>query len=282
MIPFLSDNYAYVLVCRRTNTAIAVDPADPDKVHQFLVHHNNAQLTHILTTHRHADHAGGNKTLKQLYPNVEIIGAENEKVSAATRTVKDGENVEIEMSENCVLSVDCVSTPCHTSGHMVFLVQMKQSQSSQLQSQVRKSPALLFTGDHIFIGGCGAFFEGSPQKMYDSVERLKQRIRTMFPEYSETTKDDILVLCGHEYTTMCLYAILQRLPNNRAAESKYNWARERRVRGYPTVPSPWYDELQYNPYLRTDTEELRTFFDSQDPVRIMHLLYEMAKAAVNS
>lgn len=341
LVPFLNDNYAYVIYCPRTQRAIAIDPADPTRVHQFLQHqyqklsnHNNQQqlqqqntmndenssttrnkndqqkeednnltnssieLTHILTTHRHADHAGGNKMLKQWFPQVEVIGAENEKVPAVTRTVRDGQVLEIEMSENCVLRVDCISTPCHTKGHMVFVVRRmlrrrnSQSQSKHGQEEEEEEessgevgqigPALVFTGDHVFIGGCGAFFEGSPQNMYASTEKLKRRINELFPGYGESNKDNVLVLCGHEYTLMCLYAIVRRVPTNLAAKIKYRWATERRMRGQPTVPSPWYDELQYNPYLRTDSEELRRLFNCDDPVRIMHLLYEMAKAAVTS
>ncbi len=270
LVPFLSDNYCYILLYKdnwldkkTAPKAIAVDPADPLLVRQFLEHHN-AQLMYILTTHRHADHAGGNKDLKQMYPQVEIIGGQNEKIPAVTRTVRDGETFTISLSEQCRLMIDCITTPCHTSGHVVYIV----------RRQDMHRPVLLFTGDHLFIGGCGRFFEGSAKNMYDSMQKLKQRIRTMFPDYGEENKDDILVLCGHEYTIPNLQFVCNLVPNNSAAQRKYEWAVQQRSNHLPTVPSPWYDELQYNPYLRVDSEELKIIFQCFDPIRIISMLGE--------
>lgn len=273
VVPFLSDNFSYVLLYKSDpstseddNTitqALAVDPADPELVDKFLRHHN-AQLTHILTTHRHADHAGGNYELKKRYPNVEIIGGQHENVSAATRTVCDGEVLNISFSNNCHITVDCITTPCHTSGHVVFVVQRSGG----------VKPILLFTGDHLFVGGCGRFFEGSAQNMFHSMQKLKQRIHTMFPDYGENNKQDIVVLCGHEYTVPNLQFACHIQPNNIAALRKFEWAVSRRRNKLPTVPSPWFDELQCNPFVRTDSDELKSLFGCNDPVKIMSMLGE--------
>ena len=56
-IPALSDNYMYLLVDEKTNQCAAVDPAEPQKLIQS-VRDGGFQLTSILTTHHHWDHAG--------------------------------------------------------------------------------------------------------------------------------------------------------------------------------------------------------------------------------
>ena len=50
-----------------TNEAFIVDPVEPETVLQ-AVKDENVNLTTVLTTHHHWDHAGGNKKLLQLNP----------------------------------------------------------------------------------------------------------------------------------------------------------------------------------------------------------------------
>ena len=46
----------------------------------------------------------------------------------------------------------------------------------------------VFTGDTIFVGGCGRFFEGTPEQMLAAMDVARAR------------PDDTLVFPGHEYT----------------------------------------------------------------------------------
>ena len=39
--------------------------------------------THILTTHHHADHSGGNGDMIKMYPNIQVIGGEEDQKPAA-------------------------------------------------------------------------------------------------------------------------------------------------------------------------------------------------------
>ena len=48
------------------------------------------------------------------------------------------------------LSVSVLDTPCHTSGHVMY----------QVTSSEEEDPPALFTGDTVFLAGCGRFFEG--------------------------------------------------------------------------------------------------------------------------
>ena len=57
-VPMLKDNYAYLLVNKKQ--AFAVDPVEPEKILAKLKE-EQLELTGILTTHHHWDHAGGNE-----------------------------------------------------------------------------------------------------------------------------------------------------------------------------------------------------------------------------
>lgn len=52
------------------------------------------------------------------------------------------------------LNVHALSTPCHTSTHICYYV--KDDYNNQ---------KCVFTGDTLFIAGCGRFFEGTADQM---------------------------------------------------------------------------------------------------------------------
>jgi len=62
IVPCLSDNYAY-LVKSGTQCAV-VDPSEPGPVRAALAK-KGWTLTHILNTHHHLDHCGGNLALRE-------------------------------------------------------------------------------------------------------------------------------------------------------------------------------------------------------------------------
>ncbi|KPA82435.1 hypothetical protein ABB37_03503 [Leptomonas pyrrhocoris] len=69
-VPMFSDNYAYFIISMQTQKVAVVDPADPEMVLRFLRSLRGLlrvplQLTDVLTTHKHWDHAGGNELLTQ-------------------------------------------------------------------------------------------------------------------------------------------------------------------------------------------------------------------------
>ncbi len=57
VVPILENNYCYLIIDRATRRAAVVDPADPHAAAR-AVEAANVELTHILTTHHHHDHAG--------------------------------------------------------------------------------------------------------------------------------------------------------------------------------------------------------------------------------
>ena len=60
IIPQLSDNFCYHVT--HGTTSFIVDCSEAHKVEQYL---DGRQFSHVLTTHKHNDHSGGNLDLKQ-------------------------------------------------------------------------------------------------------------------------------------------------------------------------------------------------------------------------
>ena len=59
MFPCLADNYGYLLHDERSGATAAIDTPDAGEITRQL-DAKGWRLTHILNTHPHADHAGGN------------------------------------------------------------------------------------------------------------------------------------------------------------------------------------------------------------------------------
>ena len=107
------DNICYYITMDKTKyPGVLVDVWEPEKVTEFLQAQGITMApAAILTTHHHYDHAGGNKQMKKMYPNIEIIGGEDDKVAGETIGVKDKQVIEVNG-----LSIMCYHTPCHTRG----------------------------------------------------------------------------------------------------------------------------------------------------------------------
>ncbi|NXE69961.1 HAGHL protein, partial [Calcarius ornatus] len=60
------------------------------------------------------------------------------------------------------IRVKCLFTPCHTSGHMCYFMWEDDSPDA---------PAL-FSGDTLFVGGCGQFFEGTAEQMHTNLTQI--------------------------------------------------------------------------------------------------------------
>ena len=76
-IPCLQDNFAYLLICTKTQQAAVVDPSEATPVISEI-ERQGVKLTTILNTHHHFDHVGGNAELKKKYGS-KILGFEQDK-----------------------------------------------------------------------------------------------------------------------------------------------------------------------------------------------------------
>ena len=83
ILPALSDNYMYLLVDTNTNQAAIVDPVEPETV-LAAVEEEGVELTTVLTTHHHWDHAGGNKELVKRVAGLTVLGGD-ERIEGVTK-----------------------------------------------------------------------------------------------------------------------------------------------------------------------------------------------------
>eukprot|EP01113_Clastostelium_recurvatum_P025152 TRINITY_DN3022_c0_g2_i1.p1 TRINITY_DN3022_c0_g2~~TRINITY_DN3022_c0_g2_i1.p1 ORF type:complete len:354 (-),score=79.43 TRINITY_DN3022_c0_g2_i1:58-1119(-) len=238
-VPILDDNYAYLIVDNSTNIAAVVDPAVPDRVLDAAQQEGVEKIDTILTTHHHWDHAGGNEQMLQAIPSVKIIGGDT-RIKALNHRVQDGELFSIGN-----LRVRALATPGHTTGHMIYHITSSSpsspssSSSSSSPSDVHDVSSVLFTGDTLFLGGCGRFFEGSATDMHRALSHVIGGL-----------EDNTLVYCGHEYSKNNLEFARTVDPTNKTLLDKYDWVCKQRDRGLPTVPSTVGEEKMYNPFMR--------------------------------
>lgn len=219
-IPVLSDNYVYLLHDAASGATAVVDPAVAEPV-QVALAERGWTLTHILNTHHHNDHVGGNLALKQA-TGCTIIGnrADAARLPGLDAGVSEGDSVTVGGATAQVLEVSG-----HTVGHIAYWFPESKA---------------LFCGDTLFALGCGRMFEGDPDTFWTSLSKLR------------SLPDDTQVFCAHEYT-LANYRFAAALdPDNPALQARGVVLRELRDRGTPTVPSVLADEKATNPFLRAD------------------------------
>jgi len=217
----LQDNYVYVLSWE--GRALVVDPGSGNEV-LALAKEERLKLEYILITHYHWDHTGGNRYLKERV-NCKIIGPKDKRVPGLDRVVGGGEELLFGP-----FVVDVLTTPGHTDPHLVYFL---------------RNFHLLFSGDLLFYGGVGRLFEGSPEGMWSSLEKVMS-----LPE-------DTAICCGHEYTVKNLTFAHQIEPDNREIALHLEWAKKLERERKPAVPSLLSDEKQINPFLRSHSQSMR-------------------------
>ncbi|CAG5117619.1 unnamed protein product, partial [Candidula unifasciata] len=91
LLPALEDNYMYLIIDEESHKCAVVDPVDPEKVQQALKE-EGVELTTVLTTHHHWDHAGGNVKLIEAVGKTEVVGGDT-RIGALTRQVTHGDEL---------------------------------------------------------------------------------------------------------------------------------------------------------------------------------------------
>ncbi|CAO2816078.1 unnamed protein product [Amaranthus hypochondriacus] len=241
-IPCLEDNYSYLIIDEQTKEAAVVDPVEPEKVLE-VAKLNGADVKLVLTTHHHWDHAGGNEKIKALVPGIKVFGGSIDNVKGCTDKLDNGDKISLGAETNVL----CLHTPCHTKGHISYYVTGKEDESPGV-----------FTGDTMFIAGCGKFFEGTAEQMYQS-------LCVILGSLPKPTR----VYCGHEYTVKNLQFALTVEPENAKIAEKLLWAQNQRKSGSPTIPSTIAEELETNPFMRVDLPEIQEKVGSNSAVEAL-------------
>jgi glyoxylase-like metal-dependent hydrolase (beta-lactamase superfamily II) len=160
---------AYVVVCEATRESVLIDaPGDEEKI---LDHLEGTNPVCILITHRHMDHTGALKRLKdELDVSVAAHIADAESLPIqADMLLEDGNIVSF---GNITLEV--LHTPGHSPGSVCFL-----------------TGSILLAGDTIFPGGPGK--TGTPDDFRQIIQSLEQKIFVL--------PDDVKIYPGHGEST---------------------------------------------------------------------------------
>jgi hydroxyacylglutathione hydrolase len=216
--PCLSDNFGVLIHDPEQNLTASIDAPEAKAVSAALKE-KGWTLTHILTTHHHADHTGGNLELKSASRCI-IIGPRGEagKIPGIDKQVGEGDTFSFGGHQ-----VQVLDTPGHTAGHITYVI---------------PSANVAFAGDTLFAIGCGRVIEGDMQMMWQSLKKLM------------ALPKDTAVYCGHEYTQANAKFALTIEPENDALQARAKEVDQLRAAGKPTLPTTIGRELDTNPFLR--------------------------------
>lgn len=248
IIPLNEDNYGYLLIDESTNEGAVIDVSNQPETVFAKIQSEGVIIKKILSTHKHWDHSGGNDKMKELLPGVEIYGSATDNCEGCTNFISDGDVFYVSG-----IKVTCLHTPGHTMGHISFYVEHNDQRA-------------VFTGDCLFLGGAGRFFEGTANDMYPSLYEKLGRLPS-----------DTLVYCGHEYTLSNYKFALSIDGENSDLISQNDNAKKLREEGKPTIPSTIGLELKTNPFLRVDNEKIRAnlgFGSDSDAVAVLAAVRE--------
>ncbi|MFP4208788.1 MAG: hydroxyacylglutathione hydrolase [Wenzhouxiangella sp.] len=214
-IPAFDTNYIWALHDRKR--CAIVDPGSAAEVLEFL-DRRGLSLSALLLTHHHGDHTGGVDELLALH-RVPVWGPRDSRMPQVDHPLAEGDHAKI---PELGLTFGVLETPGHTRSHIVFHDQ-----------------ARLLAGDTLFSAGCGRLFEGSPEQMQRSLDKLA------------ALPDDTEVYCAHEYTRAnCRFALAVE-PDNADLQAWAGEVEQRHARGQITLPVRLGLERAINPFLRT-------------------------------
>lgn len=230
--PCLSDNFGVLIHDAAAGVTASIDAPEAAAVRTALAK-TGWKLTHILTTHHHADHVDGNLELKT-ETKCTIVGPKGEadKIPGIDIKIGGGQSYMLGGFEAKVLD-----TPGHTLGHISYWF---------------PDAKVAFVGDTLFSLGCGRILEGDPKMMWGSLQRLA----ALPPETA--------FHCGHEYTEANARFCMTIEPGNVALVARAAEVKALRAAGQPTLPSTIGAELAVNAFLRPQSQEIRQHLGMMD------------------
>ncbi|MBA1204556.1 hydroxyacylglutathione hydrolase [Pseudomonas capeferrum] len=232
-LPAFSDNYIWLLQDTAKRRCAVVDPGDAAPVRQWLRDHPQWTLEDILVTHHHQDHVGGVEALRN-ETGARVSGPANERIPARDLALAGGRQVTV-----LGLTFDVFAVPGHTLGHIAFY-------TAQTPTPV------LFSGDTLFAAGCGRLFEGTPEQMHASLERL-----AALPGNTQ-------VYCAHEYTMSNLRFAQAVEPENTDIAARLAEVTRLRGENRITLPSTIALERLTNPFIRTSETSVKQKVDERE------------------
>ncbi|MEM1077682.1 MAG: hydroxyacylglutathione hydrolase [Pseudomonadota bacterium] len=183
-------------------------------------------LTEIWVTHHHHDHTDGIEEVKAA-TGCTVIGPKplSQPIAGVDTRYGDGEAFDFSGHR-----VEVLHTPGHTTDMINFYL---------------PAEGVVFTGDTLFVMGCGRLFEGDGPMMHASLQKL-----TALPPQT-------VIYCSHEYTEANAGFALTVDPDNATLREKAATVKALRAQGKATVPTTLEEELATNPFLRAADPAIR-------------------------
>mmetsp|Transcript_294 Transcript_294/g.484 ORF Transcript_294/g.484 Transcript_294/m.484 type:complete len:326 (-) Transcript_294:119-1096(-) len=235
--PGTDDNLAYFIIDRSTSECAVVDPAvcEPPIIKRYKElkqQYPNLKLTSVLTTHKHYDHSAGNGEMRQKFKDIKVYGGKADNIKAYlnanqfTDEVVEGDIIQLGATKITIYDV-----PCHTKGHVLYY----------LTDAKLKFPGLV-TGDTLFVGGVGHFFEGTADAMLANFKKIATK-------FSKDTK----LYVGHEYAVSNLEYGAFIEPENVALKERFEFAKTQKKNDplWYVIESTVGQELESNVFMRT-------------------------------
>ncbi len=226
------DNYGFLLHDPESGQTAAID-AGCDKSFLSALAERGLSLSHIFITHHHWDHTDGLAPLKEA-TGATVYGPRGTKDKIAALidvALVDGDEIPF---ANDVIKI--IATPGHTLDMINFY-----SASNQM----------LFSGDSLFVLGCGRLFEGDGPMMHHSLSKLL------------ALPDETVIYSAHEYALGNAAFAETIEPDNLALRERITAIRAKRDKGEPCVPSTMAEERATNPFCRADSASIAAHLGMQ-------------------
>jgi hydroxyacylglutathione hydrolase len=220
-VPAFNDNYLWLVHDEPSGETAVVDPGDAGAV-LAEAERRGWTITQVWNTHWHPDHVGGNLAVKET-TGARISGPAGESIPGRDVALSEGDEVRLGQHIGRVLAV-----PGHTLGHIALIFEKER---------------MAFVGDTLFAMGCGRLFEGTPQQMYGSLQRLV------------SLPDDTRLYCAHEYTLSNGVFAVHAEPENGATARRVSEVKRLREEGKITLPTTVAQERETNPFVRATNEQ---------------------------
>jgi hydroxyacylglutathione hydrolase len=233
-VPAFADNYIWLVHDPDSGETAVVDPGDPVPV-LAEAERRGWTIGQVWNTHKHWDHTDGNIAVKAA-TGCTIWGPAGEEAPGRDVALADGD--EIRLGDHVGRAV---AIPGHTLGHIALVFDEER---------------VAFVGDTLFAMGCGRVFEGTPQQMYDSLQRLM------------ALPDDTRLYCGHEYTLANGRFAAHAEPGNTRIADRLARVEQMRAQGKVTLPTTVAEERATNPFARSsDWQEFARLRAEKDRFR---------------
>ena len=233
-VPAFSDNYLWLVHDSGSGETAVVDPGDAAPV-LAEAERRGWHIGQVWNTHWHPDHTGGNVAVKQA-TGATVSGPAGEKIPGRDVELSEGDIVQLGNHVGRVIAV-----PGHTLGHVALIFEEDK---------------IAFVGDTLFAMGCGRLFEGSPQQMFNSLQRIAE------------LPDETRLYCAHEYTLSNGRFAAHAEPGNTAISERLAAVQRMREAGEITVPTTVAQERSTNPFVRaSDWQEFARLRSEKDSFR---------------